>query len=72
MLSACSAAALLFCKCMSPTKRRKRKGKKICGEAAIETKKAERKFELREPNSVSVLFFKFPLDLLRFRGGCCG
>ena len=65
MLSACSAAALLFCKCMSPTKRRKRKGKKICGEAAIETKKVERKFELREPNSVSVSFFQISARLVK-------
>ena len=49
---------------MSPTKRRKRKDKKICGEAAIETKKAERKFELREPNSVSVSFFQISARLV--------
>ena len=39
---------------MSPTKRRKRKGKKICGEAAIETKKVERKFEKTTPKHYSV------------------
>lgn len=50
---------------MSPTKRRKRKGKKICGEAAIETKKVERKFELREPNSVSVSFFQISARLVK-------
>ena len=65
MLSACSAAALLFCKCMSPIKRRKRKGKKICGEAVIETKKVERKFELREPNNVSVSSFQISARLVK-------